>query len=160
MAIPFEDNWRNVLAADEDGGDAKGYIAVDPAGFGFPIIITRYQVNLNEKTHVLEAFKQKIHAYAFGRAVGQAIIEGMSLENSQNKAHSKFNSQMLAAYESKYRAFAAAKAGKLVKISGPGSGLAIAGVANGLQFQITGTQSNIIQFTLPLIIVDSTLGVG
>lgn len=162
MPTLFEDNWRNVLAASEgreDRASAEGYIIVSPLGFGFPIIITQYMVNLGEKVHVLEAFKENVHVYAFGKAVGQAVIQGASLEGPTNKEHTVFNSQLLNAYQTKLRALAAAKSGNLVEISGPGDN-AVAGVATGLQFQLEGQLSSVIRFTMNLILVDTAIGIG
>jgi hypothetical protein len=163
MPTAFESSWRNVLsAAEEAAGGASGYMFVSTgSGFGYPIIITEYRVSQNEKVQVLEAFKERIHAYAFGRAVGQATISGMSLEHTgTNSKHRKFGSKFLASWRDRYRALAAAKRGALVAISGPGNNMVIRGVSDNVEYGLSSQQSNLLSFSMRILIVDSATGIG
>jgi hypothetical protein len=161
MSTAFESSWRNVLtAAEESGGGGAGYIFVS-AGFGYPIVITEYRVSQNEKVQVLEAFKERIHAYAFGRAVGQAVIQAVSLENSaSNPRHASFGSKFLAGWRDQLRALSAAKKGSLVSISGPGNNMVIRGISDNVSWNIVSTQSNLVSFSMNLLIVDSATGIS
>jgi hypothetical protein len=157
----YGDSFRNVLPAVQTGGnDQTGYIVIDGTliGGGFPIIVTQWQIALREKTHVLESFNEHVHAYAFGRGVGSAVIAGHSLESqSGNKTHGAAKN-LKSQYESQLRALAAARAsGGLIRVSGPG-GLTVSGVANSLEMSIGGAQSNILNFTMQFLILDSSLG--
>lgn len=154
----FEGGWQSVLPAKTDGGPTTGMVRINPGGFTFPFIFTNYSVNLNEKIQVLETFKEFIHLYAFGKAAGQAQIQGQLLEGRGNTRHSQLGPGLLSVYEKQLRALQLAKSGKLAIISGPGNTI-IKGVVNNLNYSITGATSNILTFTLNLIIVSSALGV-
>ena len=161
----FGNSFRETFKAAHDdhletGGGNVGYIFIDKSliGSGFPIVVTQWQVSFREKTHVLESFNEHVHGYAFGRGAGAAVIAGHSLENSNgNVAHAQAK-VLRSQYETQLRALAAARKGEgIIRISGPG-GLTISGVAQALELSLAGPQSNVMNFTMQFLILDSTLG--
>ena len=164
MPTLYEQSFRSVSEASETSSseDSQGYIQITPGNLfasGFPFIVTTWQVSLKEKTHILESFNEHVHAYAFGKGVGTAQIGGHSLEHETiNPKHEQIQSRLLKEYADNLRALKAAENGQLVRISGPGS-VTFSGIVTALSMSLSANPSNVLNFQLQLLILDSVLGI-
>jgi len=144
----FGDNFRKAGRAAVSSGEAYFRVAGLP---GFPILITQFQYEAQENIQVVEAFKEFIHVYAFGRRHGTISIAGVSLNVGDNFASAQ---ALKGVYENQMRAFKVAQSGQMTTISGPLG--VLKGVATNLSFNIAGGADNIFNFQMGFIVVDSS----
>ena len=151
MGSLFDTSFRKVARAALAGSGAPGYFKVQ--GYpGYPVIISRFEYGASEKVQVVEAFKEYIHLYAFGRAASQVQIQGHCLNVGDDFSGSA--PTLKSAYQNQLRAFKAAQGGGLISIVGPVG--VLKGVANSLAFNISSGQDSIINFGMSFIVLDGT----
>jgi hypothetical protein len=135
VAALYNDNFRTVSRAALSGSSAQAYFKVQ--GFpGYPVIISRFDYSSSEKVQVVEAFKEYIHLYAFGRAASQVQIQGHCLNIGDDFSGSVPTLRQV--YQDQLRAFKAAQGGGLISIVGPIG--VLKGVATSLSFGIAAGQ--------------------
>jgi len=165
----FPDGGRYALRHDPGGDNANnGMIAVNLSSAGgggggslyvFPVIFSSCSVQHGEKTHLLEAFNEAIHVFAFGKTAGRISLQGYLLStSSKNKKHADFSALLCDPYD-KIRAFSAAKAGQKVMVSGPG-GVVLSGVCSDFSYAMNGEMNNAITFNLSFITTSTVMGIG
>ena len=155
----FSNSWRNTFGSKSSTQGASGMIRLRPTGLTFPVIFSGYQVAFNEKIQVLESFKDVTHVFAFGKAAGSATLSGHVLANgNSNPLQRKLKEKLFQVYDTKLRAFKAAKEGKLVMVSGPGN-MVIQGVVIGLSMDMSAQLESVANFVLNMVITTSAQGI-
>ena len=125
----------------------EGWIHVQ--GFNTPVIFTSYRINFNEKIQILNCFKEKIHAYAFGKDAGQAMVEGILLSFCGSPP---FVANLARAYDA-IRAYK----GKLCTITSAG-GFTIRGIINSFALGLVANNDAVASFSLSMIVLSSVVG--
>lgn len=151
MAALYDNNFRYVSRAALAGSNAPAYFKVQ--GYpGYPVIISRFEYAASEKVQVVEAFKEYIHLYAFGRAASQVQIQGHCLNIGDDFSGSAV--PLKSVYQQQLRAFKAAQGGGMVSIVGPIG--VLKGVAVNMSFSISSGQDSILNFAMAFIVLDGS----
>jgi len=151
VASLYRDSFKRVARASLVGSSARAYFKVQ--GYpGYPVIISRFEYGASEKIQVVEAFKEYIHLYAFGRAASQVQIQGHCLNIGDDFAGSAV--PLKAVYQLQLRAFKTAQQGGLIGIVGPIG--VLKGVAANLSFSIMGGQDGLLNFGMSFIVLDGS----
>jgi hypothetical protein len=151
MAALYDDNFKHVARAALSGSSAQAYFKVQ--GYpGYPVIISRFEYSASEKVQVVEAFKEYIHLYSFGRAASQVQIQGYCLNIGDDFSGSV--PPLKTVYQQQLRAFKAAQGGGMVSIVGPIG--VLKGVAVNMSFSISSGQDSLMNFAMAFIVLDGT----
>ena len=151
MGSLYNDNFKHVSRAALIGSGAQGYFKVQ--GYpGYPVIITRFEYSASEKLQIVEAFKEYIHLYAYGRAASQVQIQGHCLNIGDDFSGSVPSLKEI--YQSQLRAFKVAQSGGLISIVGPVG--VLKGVAVNMSFGIAAGQDGVFNFSMGFVVLDGT----